>query len=391
MAKDTQWITVTVVFGMGAIAMSLLQPVLPLYLDSLSISPEMIGLMFSTSMVAMAIGEGFWGWVADKIGVWGPLLVGTLICGLVVLLYPLAATVVTLFIVFFFWGLFRSAIFGPCRGFLAAGAPAAKKATRLAVVAATLAASHSVGAFPSGYIVDSFGYPSVFMVSAAISFAGALLVLPGLLRTRFNKTFEYEKSDTQQYPKLNSLAWQRTITFFNFFNMGLMIAFLPLLATEATGATAAMVGILVSIRGLTSMFFSIPLGNLADRFGNHMMMLMGLIITAGAMSGFALAKSYMWFVIVIIIYSIGHSAFSPAAQSLFSITAPLQRQGTTMGFYGAICENSGIIAGSAMGGFFWSAWGGTVTFMLGALSSLVGAILFSLLIKYKPDKVCARS
>ena len=105
-----------------------------------------------------------------------PLYAGTFVCGLMVLFFVLAESVVILFVVFFFWGLFRSAIFGPSRGVLAAGSPLGKKATRLAVVTAILAAVNSLGALTSGFIADAWGYSSVFFFSAGISMVGVLIV-----------------------------------------------------------------------------------------------------------------------------------------------------------------------------------------------------------------------
>ncbi len=43
--------------GLGVLAMSMLQPVLPLYLTSIDVSPEVLGLMFSVAMVGMVFGE----------------------------------------------------------------------------------------------------------------------------------------------------------------------------------------------------------------------------------------------------------------------------------------------------------------------------------------------
>ncbi len=122
MSHHNQWL-VLVVFALAAVAMSILLPVLPLYLAAMEIAPQFIGLMFSVSMLAMASGEGYWGWIADRLGVWFPLCMGTLVSGLVVLLFALVETAVLLFAVFFLWGLFRSAVFGPSRGILAAVFP----------------------------------------------------------------------------------------------------------------------------------------------------------------------------------------------------------------------------------------------------------------------------
>ncbi len=384
MPGKNQGIVITV-FGLAAVAMSLLQPVLPLYLAAIDISPEVIGLMFATAMVAMVIGEGYWGWVADKSGAWIPLAFGTLVCGLTVLLFNFSEEVFFLFAVFFLWGLFRSAIFGPSRGFLAAAAPVGKKTSRLAIVTAIVAASSSLGAFPSGFIVDAWGFTSAFYISAGVSITGALLVLWGY---KTSQAVNYKLRGRVKL-KMNSntglLSLQCLVTALQFFGLGIVVAFLPLLVTGRTDATMAGVGILISVRGITAMIFSVPMGKLADKIGTKTMILFGLAVTAGAMIGFIVAGCFTWFVIVMVFYNIGYTAFSPAALSFFSSCSPPDRQGTAMGFYGAICENTGIVAGSGLGGFIWSAWGGQGAFLAGAIASVMGALLFMTIPRFFPE------
>ncbi len=384
MTGNKHWVVVTV-FGLAAVAMSLLQPVMPVYLAAINISPEMIGLMISTSMVAMAIGEGYWGWVADRIGPRIPLSMGTLVCGFFVLSFIPVNEAIYLFIIFFFWGLFRSAIFGPCRGILAAEAPAGKKAARLAIVTAILSASQSLGAFPSGFIADAWGYPSVFIISASISFIGAGLVLFGIKKASMPRENKQESKSLKLNNQFKPLCLQCLVTVFQFLAWGILIAFLPLLITERLGESVALVGILVSARGIAAMIFSVPMGKLADLWGNKVMMISGLLVTAGAMVGFSLAESLAWFAVIVILHSLGHTSFSPAALSLFSGSAPQDRQGTAMGFYGAICENIGIVVGSGLGGFIWSAMGPQVTFLTGAFASTAGLLVFLLFLKRFPS------
>jgi predicted MFS family arabinose efflux permease len=52
---------------------------------------------------------------------------------------------------------------------------------------------------------------------------------------------------------------------------------------------------------------------------------------------------------------------------LISSMVPPRRLSTAMGLYGGIYENTGIVAGSALAGFVWSAWGPRATFLIGTL------------------------
>ena len=50
-------------------------------------------------------------------------------------------------------------------------------------------------------------------------------------------------------------------------------------------------------------------------------------------------------------------------------------QGSAMGMYGGICENSGIMAGAFSGGFVWNIFGPRATFLLGSLVCMIGIIM----------------
>ena len=129
------------------------------------------------------------------------------------------------------------------------------------------------------------------------------------------------------------------------------------------------------------MLLGIPLGMLADRAGKKKLMILGLLISGVAMAGMAFAKSYPWLTIFVIGQSVGMAMFSPASLGLLSDSVPAQRQSTAMGAYGGLCEDTGIIAGSAFGGLIWSAWGPQATFLSGAIAAGLGVIVILALIK----------
>ena len=129
-----QMITVISIMALGVLAMSILQPMMPLYLTSIGVTPEIVGLMLSVAMVGMVFGESSWGWVADKTGARLPMTVGTFISGLAVFSFVLTQSIALIFTIFFLWGMIRSALFGPGRGYISTNAPLQRKATFMAII-----------------------------------------------------------------------------------------------------------------------------------------------------------------------------------------------------------------------------------------------------------------
>ena len=81
------------IFGLTVLAMGILEPILPLYLTSINVTPSVLGLMVSVGWIGMAIGEPSWGWVADRIGNKLPISAGTFVCALTILLFVFTFTI----------------------------------------------------------------------------------------------------------------------------------------------------------------------------------------------------------------------------------------------------------------------------------------------------------
>ncbi len=376
--------------GLGVLAMNIMRPILPLYLSSIGVSPKILGLMFSVAMVGMVFGEVSWGWVADKIGIKLPMSVGTTIFGLITLFFVFTQSISSLFIVFLFWGLARSALFGPGRGYIGSAASPSKKAASMAIIAVLLSASRSLGALPSGFIADTWGYRFVFFAACGVALIGGCVLFVGLRGTRWvalkpitvPSSFPNKPSFKSAISIYRPLAPQCLVAALFFLGFGIKSTFLPLLAAQVVGGISATeVGILFATAGFVSMLLGIPLGMLADRAGKKKIMILGLLISGVAMAGMAFAKSYLWLIILNIGQSIGMAMFSPASLGLLSNSVPSQRQSTAMGAYGGLCEDTGIIAGSAFGGLIWSAWGPQTTFLTGAIAAGLGVVVSLTLIK----------
>jgi len=123
------------------------------------------------------------------------------------------------------------------------------------------------------------------------------------------------------------------------------------------------------------------MGMLADRAGKKILMILGLLISGAAMTGMAFVGNYVWLTIFVIGQSVGRTMLSPALLGLLSDSVPPQQQSTVMGAYGGLCEDTGVIAGSAFGGIIWSAWGPQATFLTGAIAAGLGMVVSWVFIK----------
>jgi MFS family permease len=348
-------------------------------------------------MMGMLLGEPSMGWLSDKLGVKIPLSIGTFICGLVVLSFILSQNVIAIFFISIFWGITRSAIFAPGRGYIGVNAPSLERAKFMAFISMAMAASRTAGALPGGLIADALGYEWVFIISAAISALGGMVVLltkksnPVKLDLVEAATASIEVTSLEgQVKMLPAIFSQGVVAFFFFFGFGVMSSFLPLLAVQVVGISVTGVGILFSISGIATMGLSVLMGKLADSRGKKLLINAGILFSSLAMTALAFAQSFTWLVIFVTVFAIGIAMFEPASLGLIAGNVPVRRLSTAMGIYGGIFENSGIIVGSALAGFIWSIWGPQATFLSVAVTGTLGMLTCLTLVKErKPSSAVA--
>ena len=275
----------------------------------------------------------------------------------------------------------RAFVFGPGRGYIGTTVPVSQKATFMAIYAATMAVFRSLGTFLGGFIGDTLGYEWNFYTSVGVATLGGTLVIIGLRKIPWAKpallgpaSLADDGTSTGIPYRSRSFISQCTVGALYFAAVGVG-PFLPLLAVEVAGVSVTKVGILLTTGSLVNAALLIPMGRLSDRKNKRTVMIVGLLVTAVGLVGLALANNFASLVASVVIQNVGGAIFSPAAVSLLSDTVPLNWQNTAMGIYGA-CEDIGVVAGSALGGLVWSAWGPPSTFLLiGMTATILGAIV----------------
>ncbi len=394
---NRELVSVIATVSLAGMAMSVLQPVLPLYLTSIGISPAIMGLMFSLGMVGMVFGESGGGWLADKIGIKLPLGIGTLISGPLVLFFLVSSNVPFIFTIFLVWGVVRAGVFAPGRGYIGKTVPLGQKATYIAIYGASMSLSRSLGTFIGGFVGEHLGHDYNFYIAAGIALAGGMLVLFGLSKIPWKNPAlpapvqttipAAGKALSQNTYRSRAFISQCVIATLTWVSTGVMGPFIPLFAVENIKVAETEVGLLFTISSIVNAALLIPMGRLSDRKNKRMIMTAGLLVSAAGLAGIALSTNYGILVGALVVQSIGGALFGPAAVALLSETVPQNRQGTAMGIYGG-CEDIGVVIGSALGGVIWEALGSKFTFLLvGTVPAILGAITILTILRNKPAAV----
>lgn len=366
----------------GFFALGSLSPIMPLYLTDLGISAQTIGLMFSIMGVAFAIGEIFWGWLIDRLDPRIALLCGTFLFSLAIGSFLLWKQPAHFFISFFIFGLLIGPAFVMGRWYMGVKAPISEKAVSMAMLMGMISAVFSVAGFSSGFIGDRFGYRVVILIAAILPMILGLILVTLMRSFRFSDLSAKQDQGPRQN-KGGGIEWRLPIVIsigvisaIQMTTFGINNAFLSLHTTLTTGVDSRGVGTLFGLLGLVRLLLVVPVGWIADRRGKRHFVSVGLAGMIISYLGVAMSQNF----ISLLASALGFSLFSTmmlVLMAMLSERVPRSRQGRAMGILG-FSEDTGLIVGSGVGGFFWNAWGPSGPFLFG--SGMLGICLFAWLL-----------
>ncbi len=380
--------------GLAAVLMmmvqGMLQPVLPLYLTAIGATPDKVGYISTMFFVALAIGEFSWGSISDRIGCRWPLVIATIIAAVSTAGFLFTTSVPLLYLCNFGRGLGISAIFPLSRGNIGASVPAKSRATFMAAYITLQATGRTVGTLFGGLA----GNESLRFVLGAAAFI--LISTSVIVYFRLKNVFIGRKKnaaasgvaiveDNTRHSLTDLFVLGAIIALFHL-PFSLTNTFVPIRGNDF-GWSVFEVSLLSTISALVSLFLTLLGGRIGDRLGWKTAMTTGMIALAIAMTSFAYAGNYTYFVIAMVVSALSSCLFRPAASARFSDVMSARKQATAMGVLG-VFEDIGQIIGPFAGGILWvSALGPSSTFLLGTACGIAGAGINFIFSKRKSPEI----
>jgi MFS family permease len=170
--------------------------------------------------------------------------------------------------------------------------------------------------------------------------------------------------------------------------IGSLLPILPLFLRER-GASYSFVGVIVGAALLAQAVGQWPAGWLAERIGRREMMVIGLLVAAGASLLFLLPLPVEWLVVVRFLQGLGFAAAAPAEVAAVAEVVPPAELGRAYGWVAA-ARQSGLIVGPAIGGLLavfgrWTVF--AVTGSALAVAALVAAFALPRSVRRQPAEV----
>jgi AAHS family 4-hydroxybenzoate transporter-like MFS transporter len=330
----------------------------PSIVKEFGFGPTSFGVVFSSSLLGMAIGSIFFGVLADHVGRRRVMIVATTIFAVATLLIPAYADSIASFVVIrFVAGLGLGGVTPGLIAMIAENTPPRVRSMAITIAVGCLSLGAFVGGLIARWLIPAEGWRSVFVLGGVIP-----LVLAGVLLVggrRLEASVSSEESDLVQSSSPTELfrsgraastivIW--TVFFANLLLMYALLNWLPTLFVKAgySDATATIGGSLFALGGFAG---GVAIGLLMDRIGrNHAIVVVGYSIGLVGIWMVAVADGTSMLMTGIVLAGIGviggQTGISALAVSLY----PSNIRGTGVGWAYAV-GRVGSIVGPTVSGF----------------------------------------
>jgi len=178
-------------------------------------------------------------------------------------------------------------------------------------------------------------------------------------------------------------------TFLFSIGQGAVLPIIPLFARDL-GASVAVAGLIVAMRGVGTMLFDLPSGVAVSRFGDRGAMVVGTFLVAVVAVGASLSRSVLVLAALILIMGGGWAFWQVARLAYVSEVAPLRMRGRAMTLVGGV-NRAGNFVGPILGGFLASRYGLESAFYAQAVMGLAAsALMFAVVRKVSAPEEIAR-
>jgi len=209
-----------------------------------------------------------------------------------------------------------------------------------------------------GFLAKS-SYALLFYISSAITVVSALIFLFFLISPKISTiTDRFKFSDLLAIKDDPHLASHSALIFLLYLVVAQLIAPFSLYAVQIVGISEAQLGFLYTINGLMVVAFQIPVTKLLAGFKLSTQLAMGGCIYFFGYGMMGFIAEFKYFVVAMIVLTVGEIFMSPPSLTLTSRLAPEGRTGRYMGIFGFFVA-SGWSFGPLYGGFFLDHFGST--------------------------------
>lgn len=308
--------TVYVVAFVGFTGFSFLFPVIPLYAAELGAPVSQVGLIVATISYVTAFFLIPFGMLSDRFGRHNLLVGGLAVFTLAPLLYPLASNPQQLILVRAVHGLAAAAFLPAAIALVVDLTPETNRGEAIGWYTASLQLGLMAGPITGGFLAGYFGFDAAFYGCSAVSLVGLVFILsrPGALIQR-PATGSAEAGSSWRWLMQPLVVASLLVPLFIAVGSGTIASYIPLYG-QGFGITEAGAGAIITAIYASSAVLRAPAGRLSDKVDRKLLLILGLGLSAVAVSLFSFFHGLSQFIIIGIIFGIGMGIAMPASLAL---------------------------------------------------------------------------
>jgi len=165
---------------------------------------------------------------------------------------------------------------------------------------------------------------------------------------------------------------------------GAIAPIIPLLAIDNLGASLALAGFVVALRGIGTISFDIPAGMLVGRFGERRSVFGGTIALSIISMLAALSSSIWLYALLIFLFGMASAVWHLARLTFVSARVPAPQRGRALSLLGGTNRVGGFV-GPLVGGVVAVSFGLESAFYVQAVLAIIGASTMLFLINAADD------
>ena len=370
---------------MGSFGVSMVGPVLPIYVQSMGAEGLLLALSFSAAAFSSILVLPFVGNLGDRYGRKSFILFGIGISVISATGWYFSGTILLIIVFRVISGLGTSFWFALSAASVGDLSPPREEGKYMSILGVADLIGFGIGPLASGVIRDFFGFSAVFLSMGTVMFLVFLLVAIGLPKMTSTKSV----SSTGEEISLNISRWRDVVripllqgltlvTLGHAIAFGATLTFLALYLDTNLLLTATAIGMILTGQELVAGLLQPVFGRIADRYNRRHLIILGILIQSIGIFGLAILTDF-WtiFISFVFVGGFGHSLWSAAQRAALVVVGREIGMAKTMSFLEMVFM-SGLLLGSIGAGFLSQRLPIVMIFAICAGALLFGGLLFAI-------------
>lgn len=367
------------------VSFHMLLPSMPLYVQYLGASEDIVGLIMGIFTITAVGLRPFVGRALDTQGRKVVYFFGLIIIILSILSYGLVPSVALLLALRLTHGIGWGAATTAAGTIATDVIPKPRLGEGMGFYGLTSVISMAIAPVIGLQIITSWGFTNLFYTSTLLAILGAIAAL--FIKYHRVSTPEAEKSGTKPALFEKHAYKPAVIVFFITLTYGSVVTFIALYAAQFK---IENIGIFFTAYALTLLISRPFFGRMADRKGFDFAMIPGMICIGLTMLILFFAQNLYFFIAAAICYGIGFGAVQPSLQAMAVFNVPPQRRGAANGTFMSGFD-LGIGIGSMLWGFTAKITGYSTMYLLAVIPVMIAFFLYLFMGKKQDANASAAS